>query len=84
MTTRKPMTFDMDDKPATAANPAKPAPTQRPSSSGSPESEPRKSVGARVSVSLYRQDKAQAALAGITVQELLEVALRDYLAKTSH
>lgn len=81
MATRKPMTFDIEDKPAAATSPA--APAQRPSS-GSPESEPRKSVGARVSVSLYRQAKAQAALTGITVQELLEVALRDYLAKTSH
>ena len=76
MATRKPMTFDIDDAPKT---------TRVPPPSAAAESgaiEPRRAVGARVPVSLYREAKAHAALAGITVQEVVEVALRDYLAKT--
>ena len=76
MATRKPMTFDIDEAPKPVRVPLAP-----PAAAESGATEPRKSVGARVPVGLYRQAKARAALAGITVQEVVEVALRDYLAK---
>ena len=76
MATRKPMTFDIDDAPKIARVPLPPAAAE------SGVTELRKAVGARVPVGLYREAKAHAALAGITVQEVVEVALRNYLAKT--
>lgn len=78
MATRKPMTFDIDDVPKAARVPPPPPPVAGESGA----TELRKAVGARVPVGLYREAKAHAALAGITVQEVIEVALRDYLAKT--
>ena len=76
MATRKPMTFDIDAVPKTARVPLPSAAAE------GGATELRKAVGARVPVGLYREAKARAALAGITVQEVVEVALRDYLAKT--
>jgi len=76
MAARKPMTFDME-RPALA--PAAP-------SVGGTSPEARKSVGARVTVSVYRQLKAHAALTGLKVQDLVEEAIReklDQLGKTA-
>lgn len=83
-TARKPMTFDMDDPKLVTPTKIESKPTKKTSASASDAPQARKAVGARVPVSLYRQAKAHAALAGIPVQELLEIALRDYLANPEH
>ena len=41
----------------------------------------RQQVGARVTKATYRQLKARAALTGASVQELVEQAINDFLAK---
>jgi hypothetical protein len=41
----------------------------------------RQQVGARVTKTTYRQLKARAALTGATVQDLVEQAINDFLAK---
>jgi hypothetical protein len=41
----------------------------------------RQQVGARVTKATYRQLKARAALTGATVQDLVEQAINDFLAK---
>jgi hypothetical protein len=64
VTPRKPMTFDIDVEPTKAE---------------AVNEEVRKAIGARIPVGLYRQAKAHAALTGIKVQDLVEIALRDYL-----
>jgi hypothetical protein len=86
-TTRKPMTFDIEKPaPATSApTPPAQAVQARPAASSAAAlatpDEMRRSIGARVPIGLYRQAKAQAALSGTKVQDLVEQALREYLAK---
>ena len=65
---RKPLTFDVDRRPAQSAAPGAPAGD-------------RKQVGARISAELYRELKARAARQGVKVQELVEAAIAEFLAK---
>jgi len=69
---RKPMTFSV-------ANEA--APTPAPVAIRRAEDTERQQVGARVTKATYRQLKARAALAGVTVQALVEQAIDELLAK---
>jgi hypothetical protein len=67
-TPRKPMTFNV----------AAPAPAASRSKADGVE---RQQVGARVTKSTYRQLKSRAALTGASVQDLVEQAINDFLAK---
>jgi hypothetical protein len=69
---RKPMTFSMNPTPAAAPPPV---------SIAKAEGVERQQVGARVTKSTYRQLKARAALAGASVQDLVEQAINEFLAK---
>jgi hypothetical protein len=60
---------DLKVVPAIATPPAIPAKSQ----------EARKQVGARIPDALYRQLKAHAALEGQLVQDLVELAIKQYL-----
>ena len=71
---RKPMTFTV---PEAAPQPAPAAPA---AIARAPDAE-RQQVGARVTKASYRQLKARAALAGVTVQALVEQAIDEFLAK---
>lgn len=44
---------------------------------------PRKAVATRLPTDLYRQAKARAALDDVTIQAVIESALREYVAKSS-
>jgi hypothetical protein len=66
---RKPMTFHVDAPPRVSPLPVK------------AEQADRQQVGARVTRATYRQLKARAALSGATVQELVEQAITEFLAK---
>jgi predicted HicB family RNase H-like nuclease len=68
MMPRKPLTFDVDRSPAQSATPSAPA-------------SDRKQVGARIRAELYRELKARAARQGVKVQELVEAAIAEFLAK---
>ena len=68
---RKPLAFDIDRNPTAAAR----APTSKAAAS-----QERQQVGARVTAVTYRQLKARAALQGVTVQTLVEQAIREFLA----
>jgi hypothetical protein len=70
MTTRKPLSFHMDD-PAAAMN----------AKAKSVGVEPRSSIGARVTTSVYRRAKAVAALKGVKLQDWVEAAILEKLAK---
>lgn len=72
---RKPLTFDVDRSPAQLAVFA-----SRSAAAGAPASA-RKQVGARISAKLYRELKARAAHQGVKVQELVEAAVAEFLAK---
>jgi hypothetical protein len=70
---RKPMTFNVDAAPR--------APVQASAPAARAEATERQQVGARVTKATYRQLKARAALAGVTVQTLVEQAIDEFLAK---
>jgi hypothetical protein len=73
MKQRKPMTFDLDRRPRT--------PTEN---VGQGKVVPeRKQVGARIPTALYRQLKARAGLEGVLVQDLVEQAIRQFMADTN-
>lgn len=72
MAPRKPMSFDME--------PASVRVLSRPSSPTAPEVI-RKTVATRLPPDLYRQAKARAALDDVSIQAVIEAALRDYIAK---
>ncbi len=72
---RKPLTFDVDRSPTPPAVFA-----SRSTAVGAPASD-RKQVGARISAKLYRELNARAAHQGVKVQELVEVAVAEFLAK---
>lgn len=72
MKQRKPMTFDMDRSPSAAP---KIAGTRKPA-------QDRQQVGARIPTTLYRQLKAKAGLEGVKVQDLVEQAIRQFMAGT--
>lgn len=84
---RKPLSFNVDEV-ATAAQPAA-VPTPAPAAAPRParakaapqEAEERQQVGARIRAVTYRQLKARAALEGRKVQELVELAVEQYLAR---
>jgi hypothetical protein len=71
---RKPMTFNLNPTPAAANVP--------PASIPRAEGVERQQVGARVTKATYRQLKARAALSGASVQDLVEQAINDFLAKS--
>ena len=71
MTTRKPMTFNIDTPVSPPAAPSKTA--------TAPVID-RQQIGARVTRDKYRQLKAQAALDGVSVQTLVEQAIDQFLA----
>ncbi len=69
---RKPLNFDLSNaEPLPAAS--RPA-NDRPN-------EQRQQVGARISAKTYRQLKARAALEGRKVQDLVELAIENFLAE---
>ena len=70
MKQRKPMSFDIERSPRTSAEGA---------DKGKAVQE-RRQVGARVPTTLYRQLKARAALEGVMVQDLVEQAIRQFMA----
>jgi hypothetical protein len=74
---RKPLTFDVDRSPA----PPPAAPVARPAAATPPPASDRKQVGARIRGELYRELKARAARQGVKVQDLVETAIADFLAK---
>jgi hypothetical protein len=65
---KKPLTFDIDRSPVTAA--ARPKEDEA----------ARKQVGARVTAATYRQLKARAAMKGEKVQDMVERAIAEFLA----
>ena len=70
-TKRAPMTFDVETpkaKPA-AAQPQKATEAER------------KLVATRIPPDLYRQAKARAALDEVSIQEIVETALREFIAR---
>lgn len=70
---RKPLTFNIDRNPA--------LPIASRSTTMSAPVDDRKQVGARISAKLYRELKARAAHQGVKVQELVEAAVAEFLAK---
>lgn len=70
---RKPLTSDVDRSPA--------QPAMFTSRSAAATASDRKQVGARISAKLYRELKARAAHQGVKVQELVEAAVAEFLAK---
>jgi hypothetical protein len=74
-TERKPLTFEEDRNPPSAA------PTPVPAKEPTPK-EQRQQLGARVPTATYRQLKARAALQGVTVAALVEQAIAEFL--TNH
>ena len=79
---RKPMTFSVPT--AAPAGPAETAPRAAPVSIPKAEGAERQQVGARVTRATYRQLKARAALAGVTVQALVDQAIDELLAKPTN
>lgn len=77
MAERKALSFDMNDPGSAVA--AKAAPKVAPAT---PVGEAREPIGARVTVSVYRRAKAQAALRGEKLQDWVEGAILDKLAKS--
>ena len=73
---RKPLTFDIERSPRTAAEA-----TPKPATRQAAPAEDRQQVGARVTKTTYRQLKARAALQGMTVQTLVEQAISEFLAR---
>ena len=72
--TKKPLTFDINRSPETE--------TERPATGKTtPPPEARKQVGARIPATTYRQLKARAALEGGKVQDMVEQAITEFLAR---
>jgi hypothetical protein len=74
---RKPMKFTVAEAAAPLPAPAAPA-----ASIARADGVERQQVGARVTKATYRQLKARAALTGAPVQDLVEQAIIDFLAKS--
>jgi hypothetical protein len=70
---RQPLTFDIDRSPTTDIETA-PAKVTKPQIQ-------RQQIGARVSIEKYRRLKSIAALEGLKVQELVELAIDQFLTK---
>ena len=71
---KKALTFDLDRTPAAPVAPA--APTVRRQAA----KEARQQVGARVTADVYRQLKVRAAMRGEKVQDMVELAITEFLA----
>lgn len=75
--TKKPLTFNIGRSPTT--------PTERQgerkdeAAKPAPVAEDRKQVGARITAATYRQLKARAAMQGGKVQDLVELAITEFL-----
>lgn len=78
-TARKPMTFDVDRSPLTPIEQTPPTPAKKAAEPRVPAQE-RQQVGSRIAKSTFRQLKAHAAMRGVTVGELVEQAITEYLA----
>lgn len=72
---RQPLTFDIDRSPTTDIET-----TPQPVKVTKPQIE-RQQIGARVSIEKYRKLKSIAALEGLKVQELVELAIDQFLAR---
>lgn len=72
---RKPMNFALDE-PTKELSQQTRVPTGKASKA---TADSKKTVGARVTTSIYRQLKSHAALSGATVQDLVEEAIREKL-----
>ena len=70
---RKPLTFDTD----LVTSPV----VETPNTLQATTTVPKQQVGARIPVNKYRQLKAKAALEGASVQDLVEQAIDQFLAK---
>ncbi len=80
MAARKPLSFSMDT--AEPVPPTEPVPAARSvRMSAVPPNEERQQIGARIRATTYRQLKARAALEGRKVQDLVELAVEEFLAK---
>ena len=79
---KKALTFDLDRSPAPAApvTPAAPPARQR-AAKPQETKEVRQQVGARVTAEVYRQLKVRAAQNGDKVQDLVEQAITEFLAR---
>lgn len=79
---KKPLAFDIDRSPAPVAPAAPPAPAvRRQAAKPQDAKEARKQVGARVKDEVYRQLKVRAAQNGDKVQDLVEQAITEFLAR---
>jgi hypothetical protein len=72
MMKRKPMSFDIERSPRT--------PAER--GGKGKVVEERQQIGARIPTTLYRQLKAKAGMEGVKVQDLVEQAIRQFMAGT--
>ncbi len=77
---KKALTFDMDRSPAPPVAPAAPT-AKRQAAKPQVAKEARQQVGARVTADVYRQLKVHAAQKGEKVQDLVEQAITEYLAR---
>ena len=75
--TKKPLTFEVDRSPAAPAEKPPKGAATKPANAG----EDRQQVGARITAATYRQLKARAAMQGDKVQELVEQAITEFLAR---
>ena len=72
-TKRKPLSFSTEDVAA--------AIVQKVAAGPAGQGEPRKPIGARVTVSVYRRAKARAAIQGAKLQDWVEGAILEKLSK---
>lgn len=80
---RKPMTFSVAESASQPTPAPAPAPAAPVAIARTADAE-RQQVGARVTKASYRQLKARAALAGLSVQTLVEQAIDEFLAKPTN
>lgn len=72
-TKRAPMTFAVEEAPSKKVAPV--------AAKLETQVEVRKSVATRLPPDLYRQAKARAALDNVTIQEVIETALREFITR---
>lgn len=84
MAARKPLVFDLKTAdPVPPVAPVAAATPATPPKASLQDNDARQQVGARIRAKTYRQLKARAALEGRKVQELVELAVEEYLARTA-
>ena len=80
---RKKMSFDLDEAPQAPVKVASPDKTTAKPATKVDKALPRKAVATRLPPDLYRQAKVRAALDDVTIQAVIESALRAYVAKAA-